>query len=522
MNKQNQLQQSRLSSRTHMVLWITFGILLTGVLFSHLVFPEHLWLTVLLGLGFVTVSGFLVKENQVALKSRTTAYSVNSLVTITLVVGILGVLNFLTSRYPLKWDLTEGKLHTLSDQTVKLMKTLDQTVKATFFSKAQQSAQFRTLLEDYKSLNPKFELEFVDPDREPTRAKKADIKKYSTLLLSTGLRENKIEEPSEEKITNALIKLLKEKSPTLCVLKGHGEKDFDSQESEGYSVVKKALADQAYSVKILDLIQEGKLPETCDAIAIMGPTKAFFPQEAKMVSQYLDNGGRAVIGLDIDLKGSEFAPELVSLLKTWFIEPTRHLVVDPLSRMFGVESSVAILASFSRSHPITKDFQSNCAFPFTRPIEVMEGAPSELNVNWIAQTTPKSWGVGDLSQLTKGEVQFTAGKDKMGPLNAAVTAEGKLKNSKATRNTRLVVFGSSFFATNNFSRYAGNLDFYLNAISWAMEDESLISIRAKEPGVGKVELSQKASTVIFLVTVILIPLVIAIGGLGIWIIRRRL
>jgi hypothetical protein len=55
-----------------------------------------------------------------------------------------------------------------------------------------------------------------------------------------------------------------------------------------------------------------------------------------------------------------------------------------------------------------------------------------------------------------------------------------------------------------------------------MEDESLIAIRAKEEGPGKVELSQKSGTFIFLLTVILIPLAVAVSGLVIWIVRRRL
>ena len=190
--------------------------------------------------------------------------------------------------------------------------------------------------------------------------------------------------------------------------------------------------------------------------------------------------------------------------------------------MLGVDSSVAILATFSRENAITKDFQANAAFPLSRPLDIIPGAPAELNVQWIARTTPKSWAVMDLNTLSKGQVAFVSGKDKMGPLNAALTVEGKQKYSKATRNTRLVVFGSSAFATNNFSRFMGNLDFFLNSVSWTMEDESLISIRAKEEAPGKVELSQRAGSFVFLLSVIIIPLLIAAGGIGIWAIRRRL
>ena len=127
-----------------------------------------------------------------------------------------------------------------------------------------------------------------------------------------------------------------------------------------------------------------------------------------------------------------------------------------------------------------------------------------------------------MKEISSGEVRLVEGRDKPGPLNAAIAVEGKLKDSTSTRNTRLVVFGSSFFPTNNFSRYAGNSDFFLNSVSWVLEDESLISIRAKEEGPGKVELSQKAGTFVFLITIVVTPLLVALTGLAIWIYRRRL
>jgi len=509
-------------SKKNVILWSGLGLLVLALLFARVIYPELLALSIVLGVLLLGALGALMVENQKALKTRTAAYGLNSLVTTVLVLGILGVLSFLSSRYAHKWDLTKNKIHTLSDHTSKVVQSLKQSVKVTFFSKLQQKEQFRPLLDNYRGLNPKFEVEYVDPDREPVRAKQMGVKKYGTLHLAVGARENRIEDITEEKITNALIKLLKEKSPRLCVTTGHGEKSFTSQDAEGYESVRKNLMDQSYEVKDLSLMQEGKIPETCDALAILGPTKAFFESEVKAISQYLQEGGRAIIALDVNLKGAEYAHELVGMLSSWHIRPVTAMIVDPLSRMLGVDASVAVLANFSRSNPITRDFQTNCAFPLTRPIDILPGVPSDLKVEWLAQTTPKSWAVSDLASLEKGEVGYKEGKDKMGPLHAAVTVEGKLGKTTSSKKTRMVVFGSSYFATNHFSRYAGNLDFFLNSVSWVMEDESLISIRSKEEDVGKVELSQKAGNLIFLLTVITLPLLIAVSGLGIWIARKKL
>ena len=510
------------SSSIQAVLWVTAGVLLFALLFAREVYPELLWLTILVGIPLLINLGVLVRENQKALRSRSAAYGLNSVVTVILIVGIVGVLNFLGARYPVKWDLTKNKLHTLSDQSVKAIQSLQKPLKVTFYGKLQQKEQFKPLLDNYKSLNPKWEIEYIDPDRQPTLARQNNIKKYGTLQMELSGRDTKIEDLTEEKITNALIKLLKEKSQVFCVTAGHGEKPFTGEDADSYSTIKKSLSDQSYEVKEINLVAEQKVPDSCDAIGIVGPTKAFFEPEVKMIQEYLDKGGRAIVALDLNIKGGEYASELFPVLEEWHIQPLKALVVDPLSRMLGVDASVAILASFSKDSPITKDFQGNCAFPFMRPLEISAGAPPSMNIHWLAQSTPKSWAVMDLKDLAKGEVQFKEGQDRLGPLNAALVVDGKKKDSTATRNTRIVTFGSSQFATNHFARFAGNLDLFVNSVSWLMEDESLISIHDKEEGPGKVELSQKAGTFIFLLTVLAMPLIIASTGVGIWFFRRKL
>jgi ABC-type uncharacterized transport system involved in gliding motility auxiliary subunit len=508
------------------ILWAATGILLIGMLIARTVYPELLWLTAALGVPLLACLGLLIRENRTALKSRSAAYGLNSAVTVILVIGIVSVLNFLAARYPLKADWTKNKLHTLSDQTVKVVKGLQKPVKAVLYAKMGEREKFRPLMDNYKALNTKFEVEYVDPDREPTRAKQANIRKYGTLQLLVGqgetLRESKVDDLTEEKLTNAMIKLLKEKSPTLCAVSGHGEKSFTATDAEGYQSVGKALADQAYVVKDVSLMQEGKVPENCDAIAIIGPTKAFFEAEVKTLKAYLENGGRALIALDMNVKGGEYAPELTPLLEAWNIKPSWAIVVDPLSKMLGVDAAVPIVATYSKDHAITKDFQANSFFPFARPLDVIPGAPQGMSVQWLGQTTPKSWAVTDSKQLASGQIRLTEGQDRKGPLNVAIAVDGKQKDSKAPRNTRLVVFGSSLFATNNYSRFGGNLDFFLNATSWVMEDESLISIRTKEESAGKLELSQKAGSLIFWISVIILPFLIAAGGIVNWIIRRKL
>ena len=427
-----------------------------------------------------------------------------------------------STRYPHKIDLTKNKIHTLSDQTVKLVKGLKQPVKATLFAKISQREQLRPLLDNYKALNPKFEVEFVDPDKEPTRAKEPGIKKYGTLHLTFGTHERQDRGRHARRSSPTRSSSCSRTRPTRFARSpATARRASRLPMPTATSETKKALADQQYEVKDINLIQDQKTLPSCDAIAVIGPTKSFFDQEVKILTDYLADGGRAIFALDMNLKGAEYAPELEPLLKSWYVAANDALVVDPFSQMMGGDAAVPLITTFSKSSPITKDFHSQCFFPFTRPLETLPGAPAGTHAEWIGQTNPNAWGIVDLKALEHGSVHSKQPNDKGGPLNVAVAVEGKTKDSKASRNTRLVVFGTSFFADNKFSRFGGNQDLLLNSAAWVLEDESSISIHTKEEGPGKVELTQKAGTFIFLLTVILIPALIGIGGIVIWAVRRR-
>lgn len=458
-------------------------------------------------------------ENQT---KRKLSFGLNSAFITLVVVCIVGVLNFLGAQYPQKLDLTKNKLHTFSDQTEKLMKGLKSDLTATFYGDFGAREKYKPIFNNYKDLSPKFKLEVVDPNKEPSRAKQAGIKKMDTLVLSYEGKTAKLEEITEEKITNELIKLTSGKKHTVCSVLGHGEKSFNDNTAEGFAQAKKGLEDQSYSFKEINLPQEQKIAEDCSVVVLMGASKALFPTESKALSEYLDNGGRLVVGLDAAISAGDQTQELKNLLKTWGVDVKSGLIIDPISRKLGVDASVPIIAQFNTDSPLTKDFKEQCYFPFARPVDVTTPAPEGLSVTWLAKTTPNAWSELDMASIGKGAVQFNQGSDIQGPLNTVVSVKGKRAGSKAAAETRIIAFGSSTFANNNYSRFGGNLDFFLNSVSWALEDESMISIRAKEDETGKVELSQTEGQVIFLVSVIAVPVFIAALGIFIWWRRKKL
>jgi ABC-type uncharacterized transport system involved in gliding motility auxiliary subunit len=521
MKKTDYRNQIEATSKRNILLWVSASALALGLLFAWIFFPQKNWLLTLLGLLWVANAGFLIKENRKALSTRTAAFSFHTVITTLLVLGLLGLVNFMTARYPQRLDVTQGRVHTLSDQTKSILTDLQEPVRATFFSQTADRDDYRALLENYESRTPYFRVEYVDPSREITRVREAGIQGTNVLLLERGARSAKVDDITEEQITNNLIKLLRETTPTLCATTGHGEKDIESREGDGFAFIKEGLENQAYEVRKINLLQEGKIDEACQAIAILGPEREFFEAEINLIRNFLTQGGRAIISLDANMQGENMSDRLVALLEEWHVSPQNAFAVDPLARMFNMEAVVAVVPTFNDRHPVARDRPPQVLMPFLRPLKISEGTPRHLNVQWLAQTTPGSWGETSYEELRSGRLERNE-NDIPGPLTAAIAIDGKLADTPESRETRIIITGSSVFAGNNFARYGGNYDFFLNSISWLLEDESMISIRGKSQDRGVIEMTQATAVMIFWVTVVLIPLGTLVGGLVIWIRRRRL
>jgi ABC-type uncharacterized transport system involved in gliding motility auxiliary subunit len=452
-----------------------------------------------------------------------TQIGISSIVFTILVLCIIGVLNFMASRYPLKWDLTSSKIHSLTDQSVKTVKRLQTPLQAVLFPDFRDRDRFAPLLRNYEDANPNFKLEIADPQKDVTRFKQLGVTKPNTLVLIFGDKQKRVDELTEEKITNALITLLDAKVQMICVLKGHGEKEIGSPGPEGYQGVKEGLENQGMTTKEITLYPESKVPADCNSVLVAGPQRSLFDAEVSALQAYLGGGGSAVFALDLNVKTGKGSPELVKMLEKWHVKVSDLLIVDLISRKFGGDPSMPLVGDFNQMHAVTKGFQFASMFPITRVLDPIDGGSPELKVEWIARTTKNSWGETDLKGLGAGKATFEKGKDKEGPLNVAIAVDGRLKDSKPdTKPARLVVFGTSHFATNQMAKFGGNLDLMLNALTWTLKEEGLISIRSREDAPGKIEISRSAAIVIFWIAVVALPVLIAAAGVYVWWRRRKL
>lgn len=452
---------------------------------------------------------------------RSTIYSLNAVTLSLIVLGILAALNFVGYRHFKRFDFTKQKSFSLAPQSIQVVKALKDEVRLIGFYEAKEKAMFDDLLNKYKYHSNKIVIQFYDPDKDKGTAKKYNIKKYRTVVIEKGKRETRVEdvtdENGEEKITNAIIKVGRESTPVLYFLKGHGEKDIHDQDREGYSVAQGELKDEGYEVKSLSLLESGKIPKDSQALIIAGPEKPFHPKELELISDYFKNGGRGMILLD----PLDRPTGIETFLSKAGIRAENETIIDPISTIFGQSAATPVVSEYT-GHDVVRGLKEASFYPLARHLTILPELPNKnLKVEAVAKTTANSWAEG--GDLKPGKVKYDEGKDRKGPLNLVVAVSGKWEG-RGEGETRLLVFGDSDFSNNRSFEFAGNGNFFLNAIAWLVGDESLISIRPPKiaGAAGKLIMTPRQVQLLFMLSVVVVPLMIVGAGIIVWLRRRRL
>ena len=456
-----------------------------------------------------------------ALGGRAGRYGSLSLATAVLVLGILVMLNFLNFRYNKRYDLSADQLYGLSEQSKKVVGNLKNPLQIVGFYKDQDAIRnFDSLMKEYRYVSSKIESEAVDPEVAPSRVQQYGIRQMGQVVVINGPRTEIIDEATEEKITNAIIKVTRDTTKTIYFLEGHQEHDItDSSPKEGYSSAREALAKQNYRVKKLNLAQDNRLPEDASVIISAGPRMDFFESEIKLLNEYLAKGGKLVILADpqTDFKMTDFLVQYGAQL-------TDKIVIDALNR--GL--TLPIIASYSE-HPITRDLvvktvlpttRNFTAFPLAQSVKITSSALGYQTTS-LFTSSGRSWAETEL----KGEdTSYDEGKDDMGPVDMAVVAvkagSAQATGGQGANESRLIVVGDSDFASNGAWQFAANSQLFQNIVSWMVGDTDLIAIRPRDPERRMVNLANQQLRLLFLASVIGLPLLALVIGVSVWYKRR--
>jgi ABC-type uncharacterized transport system involved in gliding motility auxiliary subunit len=456
---------------------------------------------------------------------RNLRFGTNVAIAALAVLGIIAIVEAISLRHSYRFDLTANKRHSLSPQTQQILAELPRAVKATAFYQdaATGRENAKDLLDRYAYHSAKFTYEFIDPDRNPGLAKRYGITAYGTIVLESGDKEEKVLIADEENLTNALLKVIREGKKVVYFLEGHGEHSIQSTEREGYAEAKRAIESQNYEVKAVSLLTEGKLPDDAAILVVAGPRKDLLEAEWAEITRFIERGGKVLFLLD-----PEGPPGAARYLANYGIQVVEGAVVDLVSRLFGADYLMPVITTYE-PHPITKNFDIASFFPLALAVKTTDSMPERVSAQILAKTSPNSWLKRDLNELkaelrAEGRPLLNEAHDEKGPVSVAAVATVTIPRpggSEPPKKARIVVFGDSDFASNNYINLSGNRDLFLNTVSWLAEEEHLIAIRPKESGSFFSPVTAEQERLIFWLSMIALPLAVIGSGVATFIWRRQ-
>jgi gliding motility-associatede transport system auxiliary component len=476
--------------------------------------------------------------------SRLSAWISTALVTAA-AVAVVVTANIALYRHDVHFDVSREGRNTPPAQFAAVIEHLRSPLSLTYFynSADGNALAARDLIAIAARGHPLFTFRAIDLDKEPGLARDVGVHAYNTALFQAGERRVTVENNADvTRLAYAAMRALKERVETVCFITGHGETFRPTPPHFHYSHVETlqghdvpgagdvlvaepadlerlqiALTEIGYETRGIVTAAAGAIPADCAVLAEVGPRTAFAAGEADLLAQYLTAGGRLLLLLDpvftvdADFKDHVLGPLGLTTPQAIVIDPLNHFRTDP--------DKVAV--PYYPPHPITERVALT-VFPQARPIEVAP-PPAGVTTSILASSSEDGYrrpvtsaGNGELAVAEGGAA---AGQDK-GAQALAVAVTGIWPGAQTDKHFRLVLAGTSKFATNEYFPYVSNGELAVAMLRWLAADETMPSVAPQTYSVSEIVLTSRQMRDVFIVLEVLLPLSTLMCGVLVWWRRR--
>ena len=170
-------------------------------------------------------------------------------------------------------------------------------------------------------------------------------------------------------------------------------------------------------------------------------------------------------------------------------------------------------------HPITERLALT-VFPQARPIRVGT-PPAGVAVSILARSSHDSF----IRPLTSGARELAgnepaADAEDHGAQALAVAVEGVWPGADPGKHFRLVLAGTSKFATNEYFPYVSNGELGVAMLRWLAADETMPTLQPQTYSLSEIVLTSRQMRDVFIVLEVLLPLSTLLCGVLVWWRRR--
>lgn len=441
-----------------------------------------------------------------------------------LFLTVIGLLAWLSTQYIYQADWTASGRNSLDGDSVRTLALFNEPIQVTAFAREDDALrnQIKEMIARYQQHKADMQLSFVNPDAEPERVRELGVTMNGELRVAYQGRSERVQELSEQALTNALLRTQRQGERWIAFIAGHGERDPHGQANHDLGSFGAAMERKGLKVQSLNLSQTPSIPDNISLLVIAGPQAALLPGEVDLLRGYIEKGGNL---LWLTEPGEHVGLEPIA--ETVGIETLPGVVVDASTQLFGIQNPDFALVTEYPPHTVTRELRIMSLFPHSAALAWQ--ARGEWQGEPLLSTLERAWT--ETSELS-GEISFNAGgEERAGPLDigfAITRARGDAKQDNdnanpddASQQQRVIVVGDGDFLSNAYLGNGGNLDLGLNMVHWLSNDDSFIAIRAKSSPDQSLVLSTAAQIAISAGFLIGLPLLLLGSGMFIWLRRRK-
>ena len=404
-------------------------------------------------------------------------YGGNTLAFVAIILGILALINFLSTRRFIRADLTEDKRYTISKATKNVLDTLDDivTITAYFSTNPAEVAQIRRdvrdVLEEYNAFSKKLQIDFVNPvefddgQKQELRFKgipevqinvvKKDKAEIANVYMGISIGYSGKEEilpvvrstaNLEYELTSTILKVTTKEAKTVGFLTGHGEFDINAQNYQQFRQLLDKNGQGQYNLTPVSLQDGNAVDSTVATLVIAGVQQPLTERDKYELDQFIMRGGRAIFLVDPiqmqpgTLQATPLITGLNDLLEHYGVKLGNNLLLD---RQFhdtarfqqGFMTVIQpypyfvkiVKPNFSKEHSITNQLEV-LTLPWTSSLEIVskEGitATSLAKTGESGQSVQGYYNLMPNAPIPSAESQV---------YTVAVALEGKFKSFYADK-----------------------------------------------------------------------------------------
>jgi ABC-type uncharacterized transport system involved in gliding motility auxiliary subunit len=537
----NDKRKMKISVLPYIGILIAFTCFIAAGLI-YLNFPSNVNVAVYtLGLGIIFIISSMILRPAVLKEvffSRKTVLWVNDIFLVLTIVGIGVVLSYIGYRRNFRYDFTYNQMFSLSEQTIKVARELEKSVKVTAFypQGIAEGTAVEDLLKEYKRHSDRFSYTIVDPVRDPLTTRAMNIKEVGQIVVQCDTNRvdisvsdlfyspnpynrNPNDKPKftgEQALTSAIVNVTSGVKRVISFVSGHGEGSITGFQGRDLGLLNEFLVSENFEVTETNL--SDIIDSKVSVLVIANPQQDYLESEIKKIKEFLDQKDKNLL-MALDYGYS--LPNLENFaLDNYAVLFNSDLTVDNRGLQIGQPGVVAPeLADHAITKPLKEKKLTNLMY-LARTISAEEKTGTRASV--LVTSDDRSWGKRNAAN--NGQIQvadlknFREGVDVRGPVTLGVAVE---RNYAVASGSKAVFFSDSDFFSNSLIKQLANRDLIINSINWAAGQTEMVSVRPRILEIPQIDFKPESSNIVFTVCVFGAPLFVVLFGGIVYMVRRR-